>query len=178
MRPFQIPLIALLFALQLSVALAADPSFRQAQPHPMAPQRGSTIPQLQLTPDYLYQQITALQQQVVTLQGQVNLLRSVVQISQTETTIQAENLSLKATKALALNSGKDTTLTVENEFTLTSAKDLLIKSGKTANVEGGALLNLKAPQVKLNNGSKPMATVGSIVSGGKVISGSPTIFGP
>ncbi|MDH5585071.1 MAG: hypothetical protein OEZ05_00420 [Nitrospirota bacterium] len=162
---------------QLTLAIAADPGTRQPQRAPMQPQRGS-VPQLQITPEYLNQQITALQQQVANLQGQVNLLRSVVHISQNGTTIQAENLSLNAVKALTMTSGRDTTLTVGDELTLTSGKDVLVKSGKNTDIVGAATLHLKAPQVKLNNGSKSVAHVTSSVAGGKVVSGSTTVFVP
>ena len=178
MRKMMMSLTIMLLISQFSLAVAADPSIRQVQPLPMAPQRGSTIPQLQLTPDFLYQQITALQQQVASLQNQANVLRSVVQISQNGTTIQAENLSLTAAKALTMTAGKDTNLTVGEDLSLTSGKDLVVKSGKNTTIEGGATLHLKAPQVKLNNGSKSVAHVTSTVAGGKVVSGSTTVFVP
>lgn len=83
MRKMLLLLATVLFVSQFSLGLGAEPSIQQVQPLPMPSQRGNTIPQRQLTPDYLYQQITALQQQVASLQGQVNLLRSVVQITNT-----------------------------------------------------------------------------------------------
>jgi peptidoglycan hydrolase CwlO-like protein len=82
MRKFLLPLATIVMISQFSLAIAADPNLRQVQPLPMPPQRGGTIPQLQLTPDYLYQQITALQQQVAGFQAKVNALQSVVQITQ------------------------------------------------------------------------------------------------
>ncbi|MDH5426567.1 MAG: hypothetical protein OEZ57_01270 [Nitrospirota bacterium] len=163
--------------LMTSVAQAADPGTRQIQRPPMQQQRGS-VQQLQITPEYLNQQITALKQQVAHLQGQVNALRSVVHISQNGTTIQAENLSLNAVQALTMTAGKDTNLTVGEDLSLTSGKDVLVKSGKNTNIEGAATLHLKAPQVKLNNGSKSVAHVTSTVAGGKVVSGSTTVFVP
>lgn len=176
MRKMILSLATIMFVSQFSLALAAEPSIRQVQPRPTAPQRGSTIPQLQLTPDYLYKQITALQQQVAHLQGQVNLLRSVVQITQNGTTIQAENLYLNATEKLTMSSGKETQLTVGDDLSLTSGKNLLVKGGQITTVEGQGRVNLKSPQIKMNNGNKSLAVVGSHVSGGKVITGSTSVF--
>ena len=176
MRSLIIPLATMVFATQMSLALAADPSFRQAQPRQMAPQRGSAIPQIQHTPDFLYQQITALRQQVTNLQGQVNLLRSVVQISQNGTTITAENLSFNAGKALTMSSGKETNLTASDNLKLTSGKTLSLKGGKDVIAEGAGKVKHKAPQIKFNDGNKPIALKDSPVAGGKVISGSSTVF--
>jgi TolA-binding protein len=178
MRKIILSLVTVVLASQFSLALAADPNLRQAQPLPMPPQRGGTIPQLQLTPDYLYQQITALQQQVANLHSQVNVLRSVVQITQNGTTIQAENLNLNAGKTLTMSSGKDTALTVGGDLSLISGKNLLVKGAKTTSVEGAGEVKFKSPQITLNDGSKPLAVVGSNVSGGKVITGSTSVFAP
>jgi hypothetical protein len=101
MKKIMLTLAALMLVSQFSLAIAADPNTRQAPSRPMAPPRGSTIPQLQLTPDYLYQQITSLKQQnfdlnkqnsslnqqIQILTGQVNALRSVIQVTQQSTTI-------------------------------------------------------------------------------------------
>jgi len=176
MKKIILTLAALILISQFSFAFAADPSIRQVQPRPMAPQRGSTIPQLQLTPDFLYKQITALQQQVANLQGQVNLLRSVVQISQNGTTIQAVNLSLDASQALTMSSGKEINLTASDNLKLLSGKTLSLKGGKDVTAEGAAQIKLKAPQIKLNDGNNPIALKNSPVSGGKVISGSTSVF--
>ena len=178
MQKIILTLVTVVLASQFSLALAADPNLKQAQPLPMPPQRGGTIPQLQLTPDYLYQQIKALQQQVASLQGQVNVLRTVVQVTQNGTTIQAENLNLNAGKTLTMSSGKDTELTVGSDLSLISGKNLLVKGAKTTSVEGAGEVKFKSPQIKLNNGNKPLAVVDSNVSSGKVISGSTSVFAP
>lgn len=176
MKKITLTLATILFVSQFSLAIAADPSIRQMQPRPMTPQRGSTIPQLQLTPDYLYQQITALQQQVANLQGQVNLLRSVVQVSQNGTTITAENLSVNAGKALTMSSGKETNFTAGDNLALLSGKTLSLQGGKDVTVEGATNVKLKAQQVHLNGANKPIALKDSPVSGGKVIGGSTSVF--
>ena len=177
MQKMILTLATVVFVSHFSLALAADPNLRQAQPIPMPPQRGGSIPQLQLTPDFLYQQITALQQQVANLQGQVNLLRSVVQITQNGATIQAENLSFNAGKTLTMSSGKETNLTASDNLKLTSGKTLSLKGGLDTTVEGAGKIKLKATQIKLNDGTQPLALVGSAVSGGKVITGSTSVFG-
>lgn len=178
MQKFLLSLATIVMISQFSSASAAEPNIRQGPSRPMAPQGGSTIPQLQLTPDYLYKQITALQQQVAGLQAQVNVLRSVVQVTQNGTTIQAENLSLNAAKTLTMSSGKETHQTAGDNLNLTSGKNLLVKGGQITTVEGAGRVQLKSPQIKMNDGNKSLAVVGSDVAGGKVITGSTSVFAP
>lgn len=194
----------MVFVVHISWAIGADPNSRQMQPRQMVPPRGTTTPQMQLTPDFLYQQITSLKQenaalnqqvpmlngqvntlkkqnaslsqQIQILTGQVNALRSVVQISANGATIQAENLSLTAGKALTISSGKETNLTAGEDLDLQSGKTLALKGGKDVTAEGAAQLKLKAPLIKLNNGTKGIALQNSPVSNGKVLSGSTTVF--
>ncbi len=161
---------------QFSLGIAADPNLRQVQPLPALPQRGGTIPQLQPTPDYLYQQITALQQQVAGFQAQVNALQSVVQITQNGTTIQAEYLTINGDHNLTLMSSKKANLTVGGDIAITSGKDLSLKSGKDISSEGAGHIKFKTPQIKLNDGTQPLALVGSSVASGKVITGSSSVF--
>ncbi|MEX2494281.1 MAG: hypothetical protein WD425_21285 [Nitrospirales bacterium] len=141
----------------------------------MQHQRG-TAQQLQITPEYLNQQILALTQQVQALQGQVNSLRSVVLLSPNGVTIQAEHLTLNAGKTLTMSSGKETSLTSNDNLSLTSAKTLALQGGHDITAEGAAGLKLKAPQIKFNGGTKPIALKDSPVAGGKVIAGSATVF--
>jgi len=161
--------------LMTSLAHAAEPVTKQPRRPPIQQQRGN-VQQFKITPEYLNQQILALKQQVRGLQAQVNALRSVVQITQNGTTIQAENLSLNAGKTLTMASGKGTNVTVGEDLSLISAKNVSVKGGKDVTAEGDGKIKLKAPQIKLNDGTKPLGIVGSSVSGGKVISGSTTIF--
>jgi FtsZ-binding cell division protein ZapB len=193
----------LMLVSQFSVALAAD-SNKQMPSRPMAPPRANTIPQLQLTPDLLYQEITTLKQQnsvlnkqvpilngqvntlkkqnsslnqqIQILKGQVNALRSVVQVTATGTTIQAENLSLNAGKTLTMSSGKETNLTTGDDLDLVSGKTLSLQGGKDVAVEGKGTIKLKAPIIKLNDGNKGIALQDSPVAGGKVIGGSTSVF--
>ena len=169
-------LASILFISHISFAIAAEPNMGKVQPPSMAPQRGGTIPQLQLTPDYLYKQIMALQQQVAGLQAQVNALRSVVQVTQNGATIQAANLTINAQNNLAMISSKKINLTAGDDLTLTSGKDMSLQSQKDVTAEGAGKIRIKAPQIKLNDGTQPLAVVGSSVSGGKVINGSVSVF--
>ena len=176
MRKMLVSLISIMLVAQFSLANATDPSIRQVPTRPMAPQRESTIPQLKLTPDYLYQQITSLQKQVAGLQAQVKALRSVVQVSQNGATIQATYLTIKGQTNLALTSSKKINLTAGDDLNLTSGKTLALQGGKDVTAEGAGQIKLKAPQIKLNDGTKPIALKDSPVAGGKVISGSTTVF--
>jgi uncharacterized protein (DUF2345 family) len=141
-------------------------------------QQRSNVQQFKITPEYLNQQIRALKQQVTALQAQVNALRSVVQITQNGTTIQAENLSLNAGKTLTMSSGKGTNVSVGENLSLISTKNVSLKGGKDVTVEGASKIKLKAPQIKLNDGTKSVARVTSSIAGGKVVSGSTSVFVP
>jgi TolA-binding protein len=160
-----------------SIAQGAEPVTKQ-QRRPSIPQQQRNIQQLKITPEYLYQQISTLKQQVNVLQAQVNALRSVVQITQNGTTIQAENLSLNAGQTLTISSGKGTNVTVGEDLSLISAKNVSLKGGKDVTVEGAGRIKLKAPQIKLNDGTKSVARVTSSVASGKVVSGSTSVFVP
>jgi len=183
MRKIILPIAIMLFIPQFSLAIAADPNIRQAPAHPMAPPRSGSIPQIQLTPDLLYQEINALKQQnsaltqqIQILQGQVNTLQSVVQVSATGTTILAENLSLNAGKTLTMSSGLGTNLTTGGDLDLSSGKTVSLQGGKDVTVEGAGKVKLKAPQINMNDGNKGIALQDSPVAGGKVISGSTSVF--
>jgi|GEM_PF-2736068 len=176
MKQITLTLMTIMLVAHISLAGAADPNIRQAPTRPMAPLQGGSIPQLQLTPDFLYKQITALQQQVANLQGQVNALRSVVQVTPQGATIQAENLVLNAGKTLTMSSGKGTNLTAGDNLGLSSGKTISLQGGQDVTAEGAGKIKLKAPQIKLNDGNKPIAFKDSPVSGGKVMSGSTSVF--
>lgn len=176
MKQITLTLMTIMLVAHISLAGAADPNIRQAPTRPMAPLQGGSIPQLQLTPDFLFQHITAIQQQVANLQGQVNALRSVVQVTQNGATIQAEYLTITGIKNLAMTSQKNVGLTAGDNLALTSAKNVSIKGGLDVTAEGTRTVKLKAPQIKLNDGNKPIAFKDSPVSGGKVMSGSTSVF--
>jgi uncharacterized protein (DUF2345 family) len=83
---------------------------------------------------------------------------------------------IKGTYGLTVTSGKDLHITSGADIDIESAKDLSLKGGKNMTSEGASQIKLKAPQIKLNDGTKPIALKDSPVAGGKVISGSTTIF--
>jgi len=176
MKPITLPLMTIMLVAQFSLASAADPNIRQAPTRPMAPLQGGSIPQLQLTPDYLYQQITALQKQVATLQAQVNALRSVVQVTQNGATIQAGNVTIKGIYGLTLTSEKDLHIFSRADLDVESNKDLSLKSSNNITSESAGQIKLKASQINLNDGTKGVALQDSPVAGGKIISGSTTVF--
>lgn len=158
-----------------SIAQAAEPITKQPRRPPLQQQRG-TAQQLKITPEYLHQQILSLTQQVKALQNQVNGLRSVVQLTPNGVNIQAEHLALNAGKTLTMSSGKGTSLTSGDKLSLTSGKTLAFQGGKDITAEGAEKIKLKAPQIKLNDGTKPLGIVGSHVNGGKVVTGSTSVF--
>ena len=174
MTKFFFSFVTMLLLLLLSSAFAAAPGTMQPGQPVKPPSRN--IPQLQLTPDYLFQQITALKQQVQLLQAQVNSLRSVVQIAPNGTTIAAEELTIKGDKNLALSSSKNIGMTAGDVLAINGEKGITLKSGKDLSGEAGSQLKLKAPLIKLNDGTKGIALKDSPVAGGKVISGSTTIL--
>lgn len=170
-------MVTYMMIFSFSLGIAADPGTRQLQKPPIQQQRGTVQP-LKITPEYLNKKILALTQQVQALQKQVTSLRSVVQVNQNGATIHAEHLVFNAQKSLTMTSGNKTTLTVGDNLTLDSGKTLSLKGDKDVTAEGGGKLKLKAPVIKLNDGTKPIARVTSAVSGGKVISGSNSVFVP
>ncbi len=194
MKKISLPLTIVIVLSQISLAIAAELGTRQPQKPPMQ-QPPSNVQKLQITPEYLYQQISSLKQQVGALQAQnkqvmplkkqvqilqsqVNLLRSVVQVSANSTTIQAPTLTINTAKDLTITSAQDLVITAGDDFELESGKDLSFKGGKDVAAEGAGTLKLKAPQIKLNDGTKSVAHVTSSVSGGKVVSGSTSVFVP
>ena len=163
------------FFLMPSLAQAAELGTRQLQRPPMQKQKG-TVQRLKITPEYLNQQILALTQQVNALQTQVNNLRSVVQLTPNGATIQAEHLALNAGKTLSMSSGKEASLTSSDNLSLISGKTLALQGDQDVTAEGAGKIRLKAPQIKFNGGNKPIALKDSPVAGGKIISGSTSVF--
>lgn len=169
--------------LMTSMAQAAEPGTRQLRRPPMQQQRG-TVQQLQITPEYLNQKILSLTQKVQALQTQLNSLRSVVTVTPNGATLQAEYLTIKGIKHLALISSEKMQLTAADDLGLASGKNLSLTGDRNVTVtgekdvivEGDRKIKLKAPQIKFNDGTKALGVVGSHVSGGKVVTGSTSIF--
>ena len=153
--------------LMTSLAHAAEPVTKQPRRTPIQQQMGDAQ-QLKITPEYLNQQISTLKQQVNglqvqnrqilplrkqvnALQTQVNILKSVVQITQNGTTIHAPTLAIQASQGLALTSNTDVTITAGSDMDLESGKNLSLKAGRDITAEGDHEIELKAPEIKLED---------------------------
>lgn len=128
------------------------------------------------------QQMAIMQQRIKILETQIAALQSVLIITQTGATLQAPTLLLQSLNGTTIRSGKAIVVDAGDLLSMRSGTDTLIRAGSTALVEGAGTLDLKGAPIRLNSGTRPLATVGSQVqlSGqptGQVISGSPTIFG-
>jgi hypothetical protein len=75
-----------------------------------------------------------------------------------------------------MSSSKKANLTAGDDLSLISGKALALKEGKDVTAEGAGKIKLKAPQIKFNDGTKALGIVGSHVSGGKVVTGSTSVF--
>jgi hypothetical protein len=138
----------------------------------MAPAPGRTIPAMTME-----QQLAALQQQVQTLQAQVAALQSVLIVTPTGATLQAPSLSLLSIDGTSIRSSKGITVEAGTLIDVKSGSSTRIRAGSTSSVEAAGTLDLKGATTRLNGGGKPIATVGSAVGNGKVMTGSPTILG-
>lgn len=125
----------------------------------------------------LEQQILVLQGQVNTLQAQVAALMSVLQVTQTGTTLHAPVLTLSSPNEITIQSGKGITINAATGIAMKSQTGTSIKTAGPALVESMGVLDLKGNAIKLNGGAKPLATVGSAVGDGRILTGSPTILG-
>ena len=165
-----------------AAAWAADTLTAQLQTPPVR-----TAPTLRSAPP-LDQQVAALQQQVAVLQSQVNALLTVVRMTDTGVAGQGPavviaghsvdirsdtNLGMRASSNLIAESGMNTTL--RSGITMT------LMSGTTMTVQAQSSAELKAAIIRLNNGSKPVATLGSTVQmqpngTGQIVNGATTVF--
>jgi hypothetical protein len=110
------------------------------------------------------QQIAALQQQVAVLQSQVNALMSAVQVSQTGVVLQGPTVMI-AGQSVEIRSDMNAT----------------VRTGGALTVASSATLDLRGATLRFNNGSRPVATVGSLVQmqpngSGQIINGSATVL--
>lgn len=118
---------------------------------------GATIPSLTVD-----QRLAAMQQQIQALQMQVSALQAIVNITPSAVTIHSNgSLVIQAAKGVSIGAGQTVS----------------IQGTGGVFVEGKGPLELKAPLIKLNGGTKPLATVGSAVSNGTIVTGSGTILG-
>jgi hypothetical protein len=128
------------------------------------------------------QQVGFLQQQVQTLMAQVAALQSVLIVTPAGATLQAPTLSLLSIDGTTIRSSKGIAVEAGISIDMKSAAGTRIRAGSTASVEAGGTLDLKGALIKLNGGTKPLATVGSQVQVpgqpiGQVATGSQTILG-
>ncbi len=80
-------------------------------------------------------------------------------------------------EGIAIQSSKGIAVTAGTGVAIQSKASTSIKAGTTATIEASGTTDLKGAVVKLNGGTKPVATVGGAVGNGKVMTGSVTILG-
>lgn len=128
------------------------------------------------------QQLAIMQQRIKTLETQIAALQSVLIVTQAGATLQAPTLLLQSLSGTTIRSGKNLAIDAGESITTRSGTSTLIRASSTALVEGAGTLDLKGAPIRLNGGTKPLATVGSQVqlTGqpiGQVVTGSPAILG-
>ena len=92
-------------------------------------------------------------------------------------TIAGGVVNIQAQNNVALRAGSN--------VAVQAAGNLALQSGAGTALQAGAPLDLKGPMIRLNGGTKPLATLGSQVTvegfggtaHGQIITGSPTILG-
>ncbi len=135
------------------------------------------------------QQLAQLQQQVQSLQAQLAALQAIVQITPASTagqepnvTIAAGAVTLRASRNLMLMSGANTNIKASSVLDMRSSAETVIRAAGALNMDGSS--------VRLNGGTKCLATVGSIVQtnvpvgttgatvpvNGQVMNGSQNVF--
>ena len=143
----------------------------------MHPQTGAA-----LTAPSLEQQVVVLQQQVQSLQGQLAAIQSVLKVTPTSATLQAPAVSILSLEGTTIQSSKGITVKAATDIAVQSQAGTSIKVGTTATIQASGVTELKGAILKLNGGTKPIATVGSQVQVpgqpiGQVMTGSGTILG-
>jgi len=169
--------LALMFSYVASPAFGADGVMERAVQSQVGVMQQIPQPGTPIQPPTVEQQLAALQQQVQALHGQMAALQSVLKIaSNGAVTIQSPtSVSVQAGTDLSIGAGKN--------ISIGAGQHVSLQSNGTALVEGKGGLDLKGTPIKLNGGSKPVATVGSQVQVpgepiGQVITGNPTILAP
>jgi hypothetical protein len=158
-------------------AWAADVLTAQLEPAP-----GRTVQPVMKSAPALDQQVAALQQQVAALQAQVNALLAVVRVSNTGgVQIAAQSVEIRSDTNLVLRAGGNLYGDASMNATLRAAAALSVTSGAGLTLQSSANMDLKGSTIRLNNGGKPIATVGSLVQmqaggGGQIVNGTQTVF--
>jgi len=178
---------SILIFLTLMFSYAASPIFgadevmeRAVQNQPGVMQQTTRIG-TPIQPATVEQQLAALQQQVQALQTQVAALQSVLKVTPTSATLQAPSISIFSSGDTLIQSSKGITVKAASGITVQSQAGTSIKAGSTATIEASGTTELKGAVIKLNGGSKPIATVGSQVQVpgqpiGQVTTGNGTIL--
>lgn len=179
-------LLLLTFVLVPCGLVAADDVTERAVPGPSSPQQpGFRAPTTSIPAMTLEQQLAALQQQIQSLQLQLAALQSVVQVSPNGTVIQAPALSfvsasgtmIQSAGPMVLRSGANMTFDMAGAMTVKSSSTAMIQSAAGMTIEAKGNLSVKGATMRLNDGTKPVATIGSAVGNGTVLTGSPNLFG-
>ncbi len=170
-------MLALMLIACCPATWAADLAAAQVVPM-MAQLRTEGVP--------LDRQVAALQQQVAVLQAQVNALLAAVNVTETGVTLQGPavtiagaKVELKADGMLILR-GNDLTADIARNANLRSGFSVAISSNAGVTLQAGTEMAVNGSRVLLNGGTRPIATVGSLVQPGagganQVITGSTTV---
>lgn len=142
------------------------------------------VPRTTVPGPSLDQTVAQLQQQVQALTAQVAALQSVLKVTPTGATLQAPTISLLSIDGTQIRSGKGIAIDAGTDINMRSSSSTSIRAASTASIEASATLDLKGAVTKLNGGTKPLATVGSLVQvpgstsvPGQIITGSQTVLG-
>lgn len=168
--------LALMFSYVAAPAFSADEIMERAVPSQpgvmqQAPRTGTPI-----QPATVEQQLAALQQQAQALQAQMAALQSVLKIASDGA------VTILSPTSISVQAGKDISIGAGTNVAIGAGQKVSVQGNGAVFVEGKALLDLKGPVIKLNGGTKPVATVGSQVQVpgqpiGQVVTGSGTILG-
>jgi hypothetical protein len=143
-----------------------------AQDRLLLPGQSKQISDLQAQNKLLEQRINQIQQQMA-------VLLQIIKISGADVEINAgNNLTFKAGRDMQINPA--ISLFVNTSTLNIHSNSSSIESTGPSYIKAGATMSIRAAVLGLNNASKPIATVGSIVTvggnAGQIISGSATIL--
>lgn len=174
-----------LIAVCVSITALFQPAFAIETRSAQLPQANSA--------NNLSLQVARLEQTVAQLQQQIALLQSIIKVSGSTVEIAANrDLKIKAGGALEINAGMNTAIRSAMNTTVQSGMSTYLTSSVSTDVNSGAFFKLQSGRcevnassemalkgaiLRLNRGSKQIATVGSLTAGNQVATGSPTIFG-
>ena len=140
--------------------------------------------------EQLQRQVASLQKTLAVNNRAPTTDRSAVPTSPTQASVENEiaqiNAKLDKIVQVLQISGSNVTLTATGNLNLESNAAILLKSSGTLTVDGGGGAQLRSDGVtkidgsvvKLNNGGKSIARIGSKTVNGTVIDGSTTVFVP